>query len=474
MYNQRYRPFSQTSDNGHWCLKVAFLSIEIQQHGETYPVQEPWFTLEDTITKKVVWSRKGNWRIDDAHALFVSDDGWSVIRFHGISTYSRLLAIPPEGNDVLTVGITGFVRPYVTDPPIKEGKWELWLDEHVEDSTAGDSWSYRARFRFCTWSSNPLFVSRTRWGRYLVLDLNGERVVDEQDVTRCVLFDALRSEDGNWALEILREARGCKDELQVALAAQDRADESTALPKQLAELWDRVFNALLIVRQDRIAAAAPLLEELQAISNLGFGGFVEVTPVKNFGSRFVDLFREYVHLAMLRIGVRPKRYALMVFNEVCDSSCPESRWLRLPECVENRESLICSLVPGMKPDDVAFIIGAPEFIRGSSEDRETCPWQDEFYFECWDYDEPDRDVTPASWALLWRKPKEPMSDEEKNLPLDEFVAKCKEFKERELPTELISITRFVWDDAYWMMREENIPISLARERLAQKQPRPTN
>jgi len=67
-----------------------------------------------------------------------------------------------------------------------------------------------------------------------------------------------------------------------------------------------------------------------------------------------------------------------------------------------------------------------------------------------------------------------MSDEEKNLPADEFVAKCKEFKERELPAELISITRFVWDDAYWMIREENIPISLARERLAQKQPRPTN
>ncbi len=472
MYHQSYTPFSQTSDDGRWRLSVAFERIEIEQHGEKYPVREPWFTFENIITEKVVWRRQGNWRIDDAHEFFVSDEGWSVIRFHGTSTYSRLLAISPDGSDVLTVGLASAVKPYVKEPPVKEGKWELWIDEHVMHSTAGDFWSGQSRFRFHAWQGRHFFVCRTGWARYLVLDLNEERVVDEREAGLHELFDCIRTDDEKWAVKIIQQTRDRRAELEEGLLLKEE-EESSSLPSALRELWDDVFTALLIVRQNRVSAASMLLEELQSFSNPGFGGFISVPLKKGFSATFEETFRKYVHLAMLRIGSSPRGHAIIIFDEVGDWPCSEPHLFRLPECVENREFLIGNLVPGMTPLDVALKIGAPEYIRDTWHDSESCPYRDEMNMECWDYDHLDDEGKPASWALLWRMPKRPLSQEEKSLSASDMVARLLEIEtqesdENEPQTELVSITRFTWDEAYWMMREEGIPICVARERLAKK------
>jgi hypothetical protein len=460
MYNKSYEPFSQTSADGRWCLNVAYQKIEVEQHGERFPVHEPCFTLEDTITKKVVWCRHGNWRIDDAHEFFVSDSGWSVIRFHGTSIYSRLLVISPEGRDVLTVGVSAFIRPYITEPPIKDGRWELWIDERVVHSTAGDLWTFEARFRFFENFDSLFFVCRTGWGRYLVIDIEGGFVLDEKDSRTASLFSSLRIGDGEWALDILHKTKENRQELELCLAAE-RSGEAP-LPDHLATLWNNVFVALLIVRQERITAVAHLLEDLQSLSDPRGISFINIAPIKQFASFFCDRFRKYVHLAMLRTGGRPQGYALLYFNKVGDWPCREAHLLALPECVEKREDLIRSLPLEVTPKDVAFQLGAPDCIRDSSKDRETCPHQDDFYFECWDYDEPDQDGTPVSWGLLWRRPKSPLSPEEKNMTMTEFLISLnsveKEDSEDDSAAELMSITRFVWNDAYWLMREDNRPI----------------
>ncbi|WP_395741093.1 hypothetical protein [Prosthecobacter sp.] len=447
---------------------MTFQRAEIEQLGRKFPVEVPWFSLKDLVTEQVVWTRQGNWRIDDAHEFFVADDGWSIIRFHGTHTYSRLLAISPEGRDALTVGVGGFVRPYVTEPPIQGGKWELWIDDHVRHTTAGDMWTQNARFRYFSWSGKAYFVCRTEWARYLVIDLHEEVVVDESGEE--ALFEAIKAEDEKWALQIVQETRNYQGELQAALSAR-RDDETCEVSRHLAELWRNVFTALLIVRQYKIAATGKFLAELQSLSCFEFGRFIKVTPREKFGSAFIDLFRRCLHLAMLRVGVRPKGYALMIFNEVGDWPMSEPHLLHLPECVENREALLAALTPGMTPDEVAFEIGAPEYIRDNWHDEVTCPRSDDFDFECWDYDGLDQDQGAFSWALLWRKPKKALADQGGNHSASDSIVEhaeinsgekeCPHCDGKEAPAELVSINRFVWDEAYWMLREEDVPISVA-------------
>ncbi len=470
MYNQRYIPFSQKSEEGTLALKVNYTREEVEQHGRTFPVQVPWFTLEDVSTGKSLWCRRGNWRIDDPHAFFVSNDGWSVIHFHGRDRYARLTALSPEGQIVLTVGITGFDGDHANEPPVPEGRWTLWTDDHVSGSTAGVLWADRLRCRFFYFRGRAYFVCRTGWGRYLVMDLVDARVVDEKSLVAEELFLTLRKSDEEWALETLRQICNQREVLESSLS--NMRLEKTPLPQPLTALWENAFVALHIVRDHRTKAATMLLEQLQVFSDASFSDFHDVSPLRNFASTFKYQLREHVHLAMLRVGVRPKGYALKIFNEVGDWSCDEPHWLQVPECVADRGKLLSSLRPGIKPRDVAFRVGAPEYIRDTWHDRETCPHIDEFHFECWDYDEPNQHGVAASWALLWRRRKTPMSPEEKEKSISELFFECfasqkdDESSEDTSNAELVSVTHFVWDEAYWIMREENIPLSCARDRLA--------
>ncbi len=444
-------------------LKVHYIGEEVEQHGRTFPVQIPWFTLEDVVTGQNLWCRRGNWRIDDPHGFFVSNDGWSVIHFHGRDRFARLTALSPEGQIVLTVGITGFDGDHANEPPVPEGRWTLWIDDHVSGSTAGVLWGCRHRCHFFHWEDRLHFVCRTEWGRYLVIDLENACVLDENASSSEGLFLKLRSSDELWALETLRMTCEQRQMLESGLAKM-RLDK-TKLPDQLAALWDNAFMALRVVRQEKTAAARSLLKELQSMPDPGMLGFNEIAPVNGFTFMLGHWFREEVHLAMLRTKTLPKGYSLRLFSDIYyDPISWSEHCLMVPECVKDREAILCSLELGIAPRDVVFRLGAPEFIRDSWYDNETCPRGDDFYFECWDYDQPAEDGTVISWALLWKRDKEPLSPEEREKLKGDFFEYSKYKEEHpddpEAPTraKLVSITRFVWDDAYWRMREEKIPI----------------
>ena len=467
MYHQSYTPFEKKSEDGKLALMVHFTREQVEQHGRTFSVQIPWFTLEDVTNGHSLWCHRGNWRIDDPHEFFVSDDGWSVIHFHGRDRYARLTALSPEGQIVLTVGITGFDGDHADKPPVPEGKWVLWIDDHVSGSTAGVLWAFQSRSRFFRWAGHLYFVCRTGWGRYLVLDLEKARIVSEDESGQEALFSELRRHDERWALSVLQKTLEHREELESCQTEQ--AD----LPDHLEALTDDAVIALLIVRQREVRAAAALLNDLQSLPGPdGHGKFIQITPLENFSMFFSDHFREHVHLAMLRLGIKPKGYATRMFREVGGWSWSEASDLLVPECVENREALIRSLPSSITPKEVVFQIGAPEFIRDSWFDGETCPWTDVFYFECWDYDEPEPGGAAASWGLLWKRQKRPVSAEEKNKLLSDIFLECATSGKDEEPAEdtsnaeLVSVTRFIWDEAYRMMREENISLNLARMRLA--------
>ncbi len=40
-----------------------------------FPVQIPWFTLEDVASGQSVWCRRGDWRKDDPRVFYISNRG---------------------------------------------------------------------------------------------------------------------------------------------------------------------------------------------------------------------------------------------------------------------------------------------------------------------------------------------------------------------------------------------------------------
>lgn len=456
-----HKPYSKTSPDGRLRVDVSYRKIdETRSDGSPVRWKQPVFQMENAATGQIVWTREGNWRTEAYSTVYVSDDGWSVLRFPDDGGQpARLVAVSPEGRDVLTVGISRSEIPGIPDSPPVSGEYFLWLDEHVRHTSAGVFWA-TIRIRFVSWAGCPYFVCRTKWGRYLLMDLNKARVLDEKDPRSEEFFLWLRRADEQWALDILQKTCEHRIELESCLSAE-RLDK-TKLPDHLAEFWDKASDALIVVRQERALAAAALLEQLQSFSDPDYAGTIDISPVNSFGSLFRHSLRNDVHLAMLSIGAKPKGFAINIFNEV-----GYEHFLDVPECVESREAMIRALRPGIAPKDMVFQLGAPEYIRDSWHDGVTCPWGDDFHFECWDYDEPDQDGTPVSWGLLWRRPKKPLSPEEKNQSTGDIMAELlsgsqdadtDEPSEDKSAAELVSITRFVWSDAYRRLREEGYPI----------------
>ncbi|WP_230687807.1 hypothetical protein, partial [Streptococcus pneumoniae] len=77
---------------------------------------------------------------------------------------------------------------------------------------------------------------RTGWGRYLALDLENARVLNEKDADTEAFYLWLRATDEAWALEILRKTCDHQQELEYHLRAKDF--DETEIPEHLQTLWD--------------------------------------------------------------------------------------------------------------------------------------------------------------------------------------------------------------------------------------------
>ncbi len=417
--------------------------------GENRSVKQPVFTLEEVTTGMTKWIREGNWGIDQASELFISDEGWSVIRFNDTSTYARLLVISPQGEEVLTVGVSSIVIPRIVEPPVSGGKWVLWLDEHVEHWTIGVIWTRGSRFRFARNGNQHLFVCRTGWGRYLVLDFTGARVVSEDEASP-ELLALLRPVDQQWALGILEKVRLQRVELETAIENRDGVVLS---PPAMDELCDDLEIALQIVRQDRVKKAAEYLVELQDFGGPLYESPIRVAKVGEYDEFQCDQVRKWNHLAMLAVGIKPRGHSIIYFSQ--SEGGKGSPFLELPDCIADREQILKTLKLGMGPHEVVHGTGAPNAILEPYYLGDSIPGDEEFSYERWDFDELDSDGAPVSWGLLWRKSK---GENVRNSNAGPWSHPFKFKTADECSPELVSVTRLEWTEAYRRMREEDHPM----------------
>ncbi|MBB5035350.1 hypothetical protein [Prosthecobacter vanneervenii] len=434
-------PIFAFSDNKSLLLKMEFVPPVSAVTNGVRPIKEAAFSLEEKQSGQVLWKRQFGRGIF-ARALFISDNGWSVL--HLGRDHPRLHVINPAGEEVLIVAIEHALCSRPMRPALWKGPWEVWSDKHVMITSVGTFWTIGARIRFEQIGSQTFFICRTRSGRYLVLDLNGARLLSEVELPP-ELVPLLRPSDQCWALDILTQVSRERAALECAIEC---ADGGSLSPPDMDDLYSNFEIALRILRQDNVKKAAEVLKELQDFRGPVYQRGVYPALEMNGGEWQYDPAREWIHLTMFVTGVKPRGLACRWFCETDIGT--GARFRELPECIPDRDRILKSLKPGMTFDAVISRVGAPSALLRHSELEDELPFEEQAQYERWDYDELGVDGKPHSWGLIFRLSNVESVQQDPSKPWSHSFR----FKTTEECTPVLhAVKRIRWTKAYREIRE---------------------
>lgn len=182
MTNVGYPDLSVTSRQGNFTATAQ--SSDNAEGGRRFFQGRFCYRLIDAQTSQVVWERPQPEREASPHQLFVSDEGWVVVRTHAWNQ-DHLLAMTPTGQRVLSIPVKkdelpllpGFLRrllPGRATPVQARGI----SDAHVQSTSAGPRWTTGSCGYFFS-HRGPNFCIMTGWGRRIIFDLGGRRFRDQ-------------------------------------------------------------------------------------------------------------------------------------------------------------------------------------------------------------------------------------------------------------------------------------------------------
>jgi hypothetical protein len=123
------------------------------------------FSLSDTHSQKRLWRYGGGADSEPAGSLFVSNSG----RVISLGGYDRLTFFRPSGERIVLPGVFEIL-------PKRE------VEKFCDTTTAGTFWSQFSWNGFFRSDGREYFFIRTYWGRYILVDLERERISTERRV----------------------------------------------------------------------------------------------------------------------------------------------------------------------------------------------------------------------------------------------------------------------------------------------------
>ena len=298
-------------------------------------------------------------------ALYVSDQGWTVIRTADVFRQPiELIAISLEGKEKIRIDVF---------KTLFEDHEEMW--RYVGFSTAGQIWgSSYCHFYFIQLGNAPHFCLRTWWGQRLLLKLDaGERarITDEFEHELLaaekdyVLTTLQQTKDWNWE----------KGKYGGLVPVDD--------PKY-ARLGSGL-KAMHMAGTMKVAEAVPFLKNLESCSysgsTTGSSGDYQPPPggIKPYSYRSLTI-RQMAKLSLRRLGVRPSLHqSMMLYRE------GDGFWHPQDPLPFQRDTRAAEIKAGMRPEEVLDQIGAPDFIER----------------RMWEYDMDGK--TPYTLIVSWGK-----------------------------------------------------------------------
>lgn len=356
--NHRYRVEATSPDNAKGPWKRAFQSRFV-------------YRLTDQSEKRQVWSRqqpmqddgRGRHRAQEGPpaAVYVSDEGWVVIRTADHGHPMELIAISPEGD------ATGRVRLFDTLFQHNEKRFQYW-----SLSTAGIRWGVQyCHFYFTSLGDLPCFCLRTWWAERLVINLVSGQAIEVDPESEQKLFHV--------------ESQFVLDTLTGTLDWQWATMRGRAILVQQANqptLRDGTL-AIHMAGLMKLDEAAPYLWVLQDCPYVGTttgssGPYQSASGgIKPYSYQSLTI-RQLTQLSLRRIDVRPAGYqSTKLYRDRAGYWHPED------PIAGHREARVGDIGRGQTPEQVLEKIGAPDFIES----------------KVWEYDIDDS--TPYTLLIEW-------------------------------------------------------------------------
>jgi len=296
-------------------------------------------------------------------ALYVSDDGWLVIRTADVWQPCELVVVDPAGRDKLRVDILKTLLPDRTV-----------FYQYVTDGSGGMHWGEACCHPyFIALLGKPHFCLSTWWGKRLLLDLSAGQIVTNSSEFEPELLKAEKA----FVLATLEATSLWKYKLD------ERINPGLAEDSPGPIVQD-VLAALLLAARLKILEAVPLVRKLESspivLTTVG-GASPYEAPIGGIRpAAYQNLtVRQAAQLCLRRLGLRPSTHQSTKLYR------SDAYWQPDDPLPFQREKRVSDLQPAMKPEAVMALIGAPDFVTP----------------EGWEYDL-DGDA-PATLVIRWRQ-----------------------------------------------------------------------
>lgn len=294
---------------------------------------------------RVVWVRRQGRGELPPLGLWVSDDGWVVLRLHGFPP--QVVAVEPSGREVFRVRVIRG-NAELEDWEAHEPRGRVWRARNYDSGPAeGDTWARNSWSYFHSREGLLLFVCRTSMGQRLVLDLSGAALVGEDTPEWPALSRELDDAERRGVESLLAELTERRAEI-----VRDASQEKLG----------RIVAGLHLVGVHRIESCVPHLRRWEEVdrpysieSSLAFGDGYSTWLER-------QTFRPVVQHALRVLGLQPEGHATYHFLDGGDDEC------RLPMLapVTDRRARAAALHENMSAGEVLQLLGSPDDVLSPS------------------------------------------------------------------------------------------------------------
>ncbi len=338
--NGRYRLSAKSPDNAEKAKTKPFQAGFVYSFCDTRSRAELWNRVQPEGEPIVLdagelssepnktWTFR-RWEEGAPEALYVNDDGWSVLWLAG----DDLVAMRSDGVE------TGKVDVYHALP-------EKDHEQFLQHTTAGPMWVTRHEY-FASYQSGTYFVVRTWWNRRIIVNLASGAI--EPDV------NGLRKD--------LDETERLFAKRTLLAAIKDK--------KSWAKCCDGlppVMMAIQIAGQRKMVDCVSSLRSLEDVPYVGSAAMVPFLMEEEVKEGELDLsswetltVRQAVQLSLRRLGEKPSCYAATRFD--LQTHEPQNRRPYVPQSLETPRHLQVNAVRrGLSPSAVLQLIGQPDYV----------------------------------------------------------------------------------------------------------------
>ncbi len=305
------------------------------------------YRLFDKSQEREIWSRKQPMQSEGLSpkegppaAVYVSNNGWVVIRTEDLGTRCELVAVTPTGQDKLRVDILKELLPH-----------DETFIQYVSIGSGGEHWGEDYCHSYVTpLHGKPHFCLTTWWGKRLLVDLPEGTIVKDPSVHEPKLA---RAEEA-FVLATLKATTLWKYDLREKI----NPGLAEASPGPSVK---QVIGAMLMASRMKLDGAVASIRELEScpivLTTVGGRSPYEASPGGIRPGVYQNLtVRQTAQLCLRRLGVRPSAYQATKLYRA------DRYWHPQDPLPFQREKRITDLKPGMIPERVLKLIGAPDFI----------------------------------------------------------------------------------------------------------------